>query len=59
MFYLLLLQRGSTPERAGQHHDIRLICLIKFFRFTQCDNTVLVGSDTDMFKHYHEYLTWE
>ena len=52
-------QCGSTPETTSEHHDIRLICLIKVFRFTQYDNTLLVDSDIDMFKHYHEYLTWE
>ena len=52
-------QCGSTPETTSEHHDIRLICFIKVFRFTQYDNTLLVDSDIDMFKHYHEYLTWE
>ena len=52
-------QCGSTPETTSEHHDIRLICFIKLLWFTQCDNSLLVGSDIDMFKYYHEYLTWE
>ena len=59
MFYILLLQCGSTPETTSERHDIRLICFINLFRFTQCYNTLLVDSYVDMFKHYHDYLTWE
>ena len=54
----MVFQCGSTPETTSEHHDIRLICLF-VFRFTQYDNTLLVGSDRNMFKHYHEYPTWE
>ena len=55
----MVFQCRSTPETTSEHHDIRLICFIKLLRFTQCDNTLLVNSDIDMFKHYQEYLTWE